>query len=168
MGYTTNFEGRFNLDKPLTKAHKAYLVAFASTRRMRRDGTVYKLPDPVREAVGLPAGPDGEYYVAGTDCFGAVKDESVLDYNTPPRSQPNSLWCQWVPTKDDTGIQWDGGEKFYAYIEWLKYIVDNFLKPWGYKLNGSIKWEGEESDDVGKIVVKDNAVSTKKGYIVYR
>lgn len=169
IGYTTDFEGRFNLDKPLTEAHKAYLVAFASTRHMQRDGAVYKLPDPLREAVNLPAGPNGEYYVAGTDGFdfGSTKNASILDHNSPPRSQPG-LWCQWVPSEDGKGIEWDGGEKFYAYTEWLKYIVDNFLKPWGYKLNGTVKWEGEESGDIGKIVVKDNAVTTKEGRVVYR
>lgn len=111
IGYTTNFEGRFNLDKPLTPAHKAYLLAFAATRHMRRNGNVYRLPDPVREAVNLPAGPNGEYFVAGTDSF-SPKD----DYNSQPSSQPG-LWCQWVPSEDGKGIEWDGGEKFYAYTE---------------------------------------------------
>lgn len=168
MGYTTDFHGRFNLNKPLTEAHKAYLVAFASTRHMCRDSKVTEgKKDPIREAVGLPLGPDCAFFVAGTDGFGTERDSGVVDYNSPPRSQPG-LWCQWVPTEDGTAIEWDGGEKFYSYTEWLTYIVDNFLKPWGYKLNGEVKWEGEESGDVGKIIVKDNVVSTKEGRVVYR
>lgn len=170
MGYTTNFEGCFNLDKPLTPAHKAYLEAFASSRHMRRDASkLVGVPDPIREAAGLPIGTDGAYFVSGGDgdFFSNKKDLSILDHNSEPWSQPG-LWCQWVPNGDGTAIKWDGGEKFYAYTEWLTYIVDNFLKPWGYKLNGTVKWKGESSDDIGKIVVKDNAITTKEGHVVYR
>jgi hypothetical protein len=37
MGYHTEFDGEFNLDKPLTVAHANYLEKFAHTRRMKRD-----------------------------------------------------------------------------------------------------------------------------------
>jgi hypothetical protein len=30
------------------------------------------------------------------------------------------FWCQWVPSADGCGIEWDGGEKFYAYDKWLQ------------------------------------------------
>lgn len=66
------------------------------------------------------------------------------------------------------GIAWNGHEKFYDYVEWLEYLVENFLKPWGYKLNGTVTWQGEDSGDFGKIIVKENVVSTKRGRKVYR
>lgn len=183
MGYTTDFEGRFNLDRPLAPEHKAYLEAFAGTRRMQRKSAVAaKLPDPIREAAGLDIGTDGGYFVGSSnetlkslgvpfdsvwDGHGQRKDESIREYNSPPTGQPG-LWCQWVPNQDGTAIEWDGGEKFYEYVEWLSYLIENFLKPWGYKLNGTVTWEGEDSSDKGKIIVKNNVVSTKRGRTVYR
>ncbi len=77
-------------------------------------------------------------------------------------------WCQWVPACDeDTVIEWDYGEKFYEYVEWMEYIIDNFLKPWGYIANGNIEWFGEDRNDLGMIVVEDNKVSTRSGTITY-
>src|SRR3990167_457454 len=77
-----------------------------------------------------------------------------------------SHYCQWIPTEDGLHLKWDGNEKFYNYVEWLKYLIKKFFEPKGYKLNGEIIWEGEEHDDTGKIIVADNVVSTKKGKIV--
>lgn len=80
-------------------------------------------------------------------------------------------------------IKWDGGEKFYEYTEWLKFIIQHFLMPGaqaltgtgpvipggaadslnpaGHALTGVIEWQGEESDDMGRIVVRDNVVMTQ-------
>jgi len=180
MGYTTDFEGSFKLDKPLSLIHNAYLTAFAESRRMKRDVTkiplitidvsdfaegdvIAKLEDAPKENLhvlaGLPLGNEGGYFVGGEDI-------SILDYNREPQGQPG-LWCQWVPNEDGTEIEWDGGEKFYNYVEWLEYIIDNFLKPWGYKLNGAVKWFGEEPEDLGCIVVNDNVVKSKVARISY-
>lgn len=77
------------------------------------------------------------------------------------------FWCQWVPTEDGWGIEWDQGEKFYEYVEWLRYIIQHLLQPKGYVLNGEINWSGEDSEDLGKIIVKDNVVTTKEGRVTY-
>lgn len=76
------------------------------------------------------------------------------------------IWCQWVPSEDGEYIQWDGGEKFYEYIEWLQWLVVNFFQPKGYVLNGKIDWEGEDSEDIGTIIVKDNMVSVQEKVMV--
>jgi hypothetical protein len=187
MGYTTDFNGRFELDRALDANHAAYLRQFAETRRMKRDeDEAATLPDPKREAVGLPVGPEGAYFVGGDGFAGQGRDSSILCFNTAP-GQPDTngatdwreawdrkremiragecqpgLWCQWVPSEDGQAIEWDGGEKFYEYEAWLRYIVENFLKPWGYVLNGQVTWSGEESDDMGVLIVEDNEVSTGK------
>jgi hypothetical protein len=174
MGYTTEFSGSFKLDKPLTEAQVAYLNEFSATRRMKRDvAKMQGYKDPIREAVGLPLGREGEFYVGAGDnnrenqplsneppgdrCFGQHESEDIVNYNSPPDTQPG-LWCQWEPTKDGTGIIWNGGEKFYYYIPWLQYLIANFLAPWGYVLNGEVEWQGENDDDSGVIVVKNNIV----------
>jgi hypothetical protein len=167
MGYTTDFSGSFSLDKPLTDAHAAYLRKFAETRRMSRNAEIAsKFPDPIREAAGLPIGEQGSYFVGGLGFCGQELDASVVNSNSEPPGQP-SLWCQWVPTDDNDGIEWDGGEKFYNYTEWLKYIIEHFLKPWGYVLDGDVEWFGEEHDDRGMIMVENNNVTTKRARIVW-
>lgn len=77
------------------------------------------------------------------------------------------FWCQWVPNSEGTAIEWDGGEKFYNYVEWIEYLIQHFFEPWGVKLNGEVEWSGEESDDLGLISVKDNVVTVKQGKVVY-
>lgn len=158
MGYHTDFAGSFELDQPLTAAQVAYLQAFNRTRRMQRDTVVAAtFPDPVRKAVGLPIGVAGGYYVGNTKNCGQEEDASIKNYNDPPPGQPG-LWCQWVPTDDGHSIVWDEGEKFYDYVEWLQYIVDHFLKSWGRSITGEMRWEGEETGDLGTIYVKENKI----------
>lgn len=78
------------------------------------------------------------------------------------------LWCQWIPNAEGTALEWDEGEKFYEYQEWLRYLIEHFLAPWHYTVNGEVEWSGEESSDLGQLVVKNNVVTVKFGYIVYR
>jgi hypothetical protein len=152
MGYTTEFKGTFTLNRPLRPEHAAYLSLFSETRRMRRDaGEAAALPDPVREAAGLPIGDQGGYFVGGSGFMGQGDDGSVTDHNREPRGQPG-LWCQWVPTEDGKGIEWNGAEKFYYYEEWLKYLCEHFLEPWGYEVRGEVTYQGEDKSDKGKLV----------------
>jgi hypothetical protein len=149
MGYTTDFFGRFDLDKPLSKDQAAYLVRFNETRHLQINVEEFlDADDPLRQAVGLPLGTEGEYFMGG-DLHG--------NGDLPPSTQPG-LYCKWRPTDDGEGIEWDEAEKFYDYTEWLEYIINHFLKVWGYTLNGEVEWRGEDYDDVGKIYVKDNVV----------
>ena len=167
MGYTTDFEGQFKLDKPLRPEHKAYRLRFSQTRRMSRDASkTEKLSDPIREAVGLPIGDEGGYYVGDADRWGQSETPDILDFNEPPDGQPE-LWCKWAPTPDGDAIEWDGNEKFYSYVEWLKYLIHHFLAPWGYTLDGEVVWSGEDREDIGKIVVENNEVQAKSARIVY-
>jgi len=159
MGYTTDFLGQFKLNKPLDAETKEYLTAFAQTRRMRRN------PKKIAEIFGgTPEqyGIEGEFFVKGLGFCGQDNDASVLDHNYPPKTQP-SLWCQWTPTADGTAIEWDGNEKFYNYVEWLEYIVKNFLDPKGFSITGDVVWQGEEVGDVGIINVRGNKIEIYKG-----
>ena len=67
-------------------------------------------------------------------------------------------YCQWRPSEDGSGIEWDLGEKFYCWLEWLTYIVQRYLKTWGYQLNGKVHWRGTEPEDSGVIYVMDNQI----------
>lgn len=190
MGYTTDFEGELTFNTELTTTQVEYLNDFKNSRRMKRDPKV--LMDKYNGTYGRPQitklteeqekhvqalkndgfevslfyngsaedyyGKEGEFFVGNDEVTG------VTDYNRPPSTQP-SLWCQWDVAEDR--LFWDGGEKFYSYVDWLKYIIENFFKPWGIVANGSITWSGEDSSDFGKIVVTDNIVTVKEGRIVY-
>ena len=153
MGYTTDFEGGFNITPNLSQKDNEFLTKFSETRRMARN-------------VGPEYGVEGEFYVDGTGWAGQDHDKNVINYNRPPGTQPG-LWCQWIPTDDGCELIWDGGEKFYNYVEWLDYLIDKILAPRGYTLNGECQWFGEERDDVGVIIVKNNKVTTKVGKLTY-
>jgi hypothetical protein len=124
---------------------------------MKNEGKGNKRCFELLGPLGLPIGYNGEFY-CGTGFAGQDKDESVMDYNMPPPIQPG-LWCQWVPNLNGTEIEWDKGEKFYYYTEWLKYLINTFLAPWGYKVNGMVEWKGESTGDIGVIEVVNNVVT---------
>jgi len=116
MGYATQFEGRFDLNRELTDDHQQALADLAEKG--------------FAGAKGMPSSDRGS----------------------------DVVYCQWRPTNDRRGIEWDRGEKFYKYLEWLQYIIDHYLQPWGYKLNGSVEWSGADSDDQGIIRVTNNCI----------
>ncbi|GIV43869.1 MAG: hypothetical protein KatS3mg035_0992 [Bacteroidia bacterium] len=149
MGYTTDFLGSFKLNKPLSPKMKEFLTKFAETRRMAR-----KQPEMY--------GVEGEFYVDSHSDgqMGQSRTSDIIDYNNPPITQPG-LWCQWVPNENGTAIEWDCGEKFYYYTEWLMYLIHKILAPNGYVLNGQVTWQGEETGDVGEIYVENNKVFTE-------
>ena len=144
MGYTTDFSGKFDLNKELSPKMKQYLTLFNETRRMKRN---------TDEVFGV----QGEFFVFGGGDFGQASEPNIIDFNEPPTTQP-SLWNQWTPTQDGMGIEWDGGEKFYYYTEWLVYLINKILAPNGYILNGVVQWQGDENGDVGEIFVENNRV----------
>lgn len=148
MGYSTEYMGRVTFQKKLDEETATFLKKFASTRRMKRTGLPKKY------------GVDGEYYVDGKGPMGQDTDETVVDQNRPPRTQPG-LWCQWIPTKDLMGLEWDGGEKFYNGYKWMKYILERILAPKGYVANGVIEAQGEDMNDRWTLKVINNEVSVE-------
>ncbi|MEG3894833.1 MULTISPECIES: hypothetical protein [unclassified Microcoleus] len=126
----------------------------------RNPAILQSIPDPARAAVNLPVGEEGCYFV--NQKWDEYSEVSVVNYNRPPKTQPG-LWCQWIPTADGGGIQWSGTEKFYYYVEWLQYIINNFIEPWDYILNGEVNWQGERAEDIGTIVVASNLIILPEG-----
>jgi hypothetical protein len=181
MGYSTDFNGTLKLSRQATPEERDYINLISYTRRMKRD--VNKLMKLYQGKYGNPFAIDntpesiygefGEYFAMNDDDFGQGRDSSIIDYNCAPGEShygdPKStkigqpgLWCQWIIHEDGFELEWNGAEKFYNYIEWLKYLIDHFFEPWGIKLNGEIEWQGEDMSDRGKIGVIDNVVKTYK------
>lgn len=71
------------------------------------------------------------------------------------------IWCDWEMNRNGDALLWNGAEKFYDYIEWLKHIITKFMKPKGYTLNGQVRWRGEDFDDIGMLDVLDNKLTVK-------
>lgn len=68
-------------------------------------------------------------------------------------------YFQWVPADTLEHIVWDGNEKFYKYVEQLRWLCEDWLDQRGIAANGSLLWQGEETGDNGTLVVLDNEVS---------
>lgn len=158
MGHNTLFDGNFIVDPPFSLVHSAYLAAFADTRRMQRDPVkAAAMPDPIRVAAGLPMGEEACFFVGGTG--GKTwedYDDAVTDGNRPPQGQPG-LWCCWEPSNDRCHFT-PHNDHNRNYMEWLEYVVETFLRPWGYVLRGEIKWQGDDPLDRGTIVASGNRI----------
>lgn len=149
MGYTTKFEGSISVSPPLSAEEQDFLHMFSRTRHMKR-------------AEG-PYFADGKFGHGENDC----NSSTIPDCNQPDEIHPG-LWCNWVPNDDGTAIEWDGGDKFYSSEEWMRFLIEHFLKPnhisdlpflQEHTLNGEILAQGEEITDRWKLIVKDNIVS---------
>jgi hypothetical protein len=111
MGYTTDFIGHIDIEPALNQDEIEYLTAFSESRRYDRANGPYAVPgNPSAENQAGPA------------------DVDIDRYNRPGPGQPQ-LWCQWEPCWTGCCLSYDGREKFYAPVEWLRYLIDHFLRP---------------------------------------
>lgn len=108
MGYSTDFIGHIDIEPPLNDAEMEYLSAFFDSRRCDRGGDPYEVPGNPRAETLV-----GEYGERGND---------------PAPGQPN-LWCDWRVCWDGCCLAWNGTEKSYSMIPWLRYLIAHFLKP---------------------------------------
>ncbi len=96
-----------------------------------------------------------------------IHEKDWRDDDTRPGGKEGyGYYCQWVSDKRGMNLEWDEGEKFYYYVEWLKWLIKNFFEPKGIKLNGSVDWEGEENRDIGRINIRDNVVKIQKAKVI--
>jgi hypothetical protein len=136
----------------------AYLTAFSRSRRYDRDGGPYEVPgNPAAEYCRDPAVP--------TDRYNAIAP-----------GQPQ-LWCQWVPCWDGCCLAFDGNEKFYQPVAWMKYLIQHFLKPgaeasksgheqfsgftFDHRLDGLIIGCRRDNKELFAIEVSDNRVTER-------
>lgn len=163
MGYNTDFGGSFTLTPALSEAQQTYLIDFSESKRMKRSAAKCSgIADPVREAVGLPVGVEGEYCVfnANDGSYGQSVDASVIDSDIAASTQPSYPWCGWEPAENGSKLKWGEMEKAYDYLEWLKYINESFLKPWGVVIDGKVHWSGDDIEDNGTIFAKQGVIFT--------
>ncbi len=126
MGYTTDFVGNLTITPALNEHEIEYLDAFRQSRRCRRDGGPYDVP-------GNPRAETSAEFVGDR-------------YNELATGQPN-LWCDWQVCWEGDCLAWDGTEKSYSMIPWLRYLIAHFLKP-GAKAQGHPGFEEFTFDHV--------------------
>lgn len=68
-----------------------------------------------------------------------------------------STYCDWYPNNDGTALLAKNGQSS-AFAAWLDYLIGYFFQPWGYILNGSVTWQGEDVSDRGVLTVTENVV----------
>ena len=108
MGYTTDFIGHIDITPSLNDDEIAYLTAFNRSRRCERPGGPYD----------VPGNPSAE-----------LEDTMPTEQaNTGADGQPG-YWCDWEPCWDGCCLAYNGNEKFYQPVEWLRYLIKHFLKP---------------------------------------
>jgi hypothetical protein len=147
MVYLTTFLGSFHFSRPLRDEELAFLTSFSGNRRMKLD--VKQLEERFGGAHAPPKkgyGPEGAFF-SGPLAFG---DPAILDSNTPPPGVP-SRHCHWTATRRK--LKWNGEESFHHFIDWLEYMIREFLDDWGIGLDGAMQWQGEDPTDRGTISV---------------
>ena len=149
MGYTTEFDGTISFNKIVTYEMQTFINRFSHNRHVKRDPKLIPQMDPEwqKHCYRGSLGPGAMYYYPPdkiavdkivrkspwykTDAnnmvqndFGQIMDISVLK-DEPPDGVPG-YWCQWI-INNDGDLEWDGGEKFYNYVEWLKFLITHFF-----------------------------------------
>lgn len=137
--------------------HADYLRAFATIEHRCRDaGKTGNISDPLREAVGLDVGVEGCFFVGGD---GGEKDKSVIAWDSYPENLPGA-YCPWTVSPDNTSIvesgKWEWcGFQLVEMVNWLKFIEQEFLNPWGYAIEGQVFFQEPNHGFVESLVVRN-------------
>jgi hypothetical protein len=97
----------------------------------------------------------------------------VDSYNRTHAGMPG-LWCPWTCCGTGCCLHWDGVEKPYAPQEWLRYLIDTFLRPgaalsddrdaqrlgltFDHVLDGMLVGQRRETGELFALVVRENVV----------
>jgi hypothetical protein len=171
VGYDTDFDGQVTITPPLSVGEVAFLKKFAKTRHCSCQVSPFTA---------------NESYIC-SPAFGRNGGCRGSHLGNP------GYYCKWEPSEDGTVVEWGGREKFYDGEEWMRFLINSFLKPGadiffedagapgdqhvsaakavfnlnGHVLNGVIDAQGEESDDQWRLVVKDNVVTVVKPTVTW-
>ena len=164
MGYTTFFKGSFKFNEKVIPELVKFINNYSQSRHFLFNNDLIKKYDPdwEKHCFNGNLGKNGQHYI----CPSKLDDSKILtngnwqDYNES--GECPGLYCQWI-IKNNT-LKWDEGEKFYYYVEWLEYLITNYFEPMGYKLNGIVKYQGENMYDRGYIKVTDNEIEVHRDY----
>ena len=157
MGYTTDFVGHIDIEPALNQDETENLMAFSRSRR----STGLRGRTPCR-ATRWPS-----------------ETSAIVDIDTYNRVAPGQpqLWCQWVPCLDGCCLAFNGHEKFYEPVAWMRYLIQHFLKPgaaasksglpafehftFDHRLDGLVVGCRRDTKELFAIEVKSNRVTER-------
>lgn len=131
MGYTTEFKGSFQLKKFDKKSKKFHLAPATPA-----------LVEAFEQLAKRHSQP-GKWRAGSVVVMGR-------NYGQAP-----SLYCQWTLSRNLAAVEWDGGEKFYEWKEWLR-VVLQVCAAHGFIFEGKVKYRGEDFEDAGIFEVARN------------
>lgn len=170
MDNKAKFQGEITVNPPLNEFERSYLLAFHKTPHV-----IYV---------------DGPLHVTSDDneTFAPTEDEyySVIDRENFDTSQPG-LRSFWDINDEGTGMLNEEPENAVMAGEWLDYIIKSLFSDkaksyvgmhhtgdrrfdrfsFNHVFNGVIHGYGENPDDIWRITVKDNVVTTQKATVTY-
>lgn len=87
---------------------------------------------------------------------------------------PPTKHCPYMVTEDNKGLEFNVvtimgmkmNPNLKCYDDWLKKLIDRFLQPWGYIVNGTIKLVNYDFL-AAEIKVTNNVVSVWEGMMIY-
>ena len=161
-------KGCLFFNKKIKKSLYNTLMDFYNTRHYKRagkekDGLLYL--DPYDKEA-----PDWRSLYEQQGWDNAVPKE-VADYSTVVDGAP-SLYCHWKPSPDRMGLEFDKCGKAENLLEWLKFLIQYFIKPNGYLISGEITIQYNVGISVhvnGKVTNKDwhsNTIVIKDNEII--
>lgn len=151
MGLHTDYLGSLRIQPALSPAEVDFVKSFNRTRHC-----------------GDRAALDAATHPTDNDRVGDVES-----YNRVARGMPG-LWCPWTCCPEGCCLRWNEHEKPYAPEQWLRYLIDTFLRPgaglaadpearalgltFDHVLGGMIVGERRETSELFALAVKDNVV----------
>lgn len=184
MGYTTDFSGEVSITPPLNAHEIAYLQRFADSRRMHRvQGPYYAEPgnnmgqsrEGVLDRNEPPASQPGLYC-----CWEPNEDGTAIRWNGAEKFYDSAEWMAYLITtflKPDATVQRELRERAESEggsLPALRPAAQEWLYPpefahftFDHVVNGVIYADGEASNDIWRLVVRDNAVSVQTGQITF-
>lgn len=153
MGYHTDFTGKFHFEKNASREFMEYINAFSHARHVLRNAEEIKHADPEwkKHCFHGDLGEYGEYYADPSNAF-AMPNENIIQKNVP------GYYCEWYMPDTGTLMHNDGTDYYQDYQNWLFFLLRNFIIPDHYILNGSVYWNGEDTEDLGILVIQNNCL----------
>ena len=168
MGYSTEFYGNILITPTPSNDFIEKVNEWLKQRHMIFFSTdiLSRYPYADDDTVdGLPVADNGWNWINGY-MDSSSSTVRVVDPNCPP-TPCTSLWSDWTIVYNGSGgalLTWNGDEKSYDMWEWLQLLIDHVFAPYGYVLNGSVDFQGENDYDSGNFTVVDNVISGNRPY----
>jgi len=156
-GYYTRFTGSFDISPAPDKKTRKLIHRLAKYPRIGYDTRCLAHLAGLNESeVEERWGFEGEFFFPKHGVFRRNWWKKA-ELNRPPGRQPDLL--NYWEVNSSGHLEVISGEcDFYRYDEWLVYLRDFVFQPAGYSLSGCVSWQGENPDDVGRMILLPNQV----------